>query len=222
MSAARGLYERLLAVAAVIGIAVGSASAARADEPANRGISLSAWAGGALDRSVLSASGQPVGLEALVAGVIGVGNIEHIAVGGAVDTRPDILGAGRLSISALLGYQHQVGARRIQLLGEAGGRRFSDVSGDPNARQLGTDPWLPFVGARVGAARTVPAHGFVEVGTWLFARFDLRRTTVTTEDDQLGAGRTDYRVGGFMAGLGVEVGLRLESSHPWYQGTAEF
>jgi hypothetical protein len=211
----------LLAVAAVIGIAAGGASAAGAEGPADRGISLSAWAGGALDRSVLGANGQPVRPEALVAGVTGVGNIEHFAVGGAVDTRPDILGAGRLSISALLGYQQQVGAGRIQLLGEAGGRRFSDVGGDPNARQLGTDPWLPFVGLRIGSARTVPAHGFVEVGSWLFARFDLRRTTITSEAGMGDAARTDYRVGGFMAGLGLEVGLRLESPHPWNQGTVE-
>jgi hypothetical protein len=221
MSVARGPYERLLAVAAVIGVAAGSASAARADEQADRGISLSAWAGGALDRSVLSANGQSVRPGALVAGVTGVGNIEHIAVGGAVDTRPDIPGAGRLSISALLGYQRQVGADRIQLLGEVGGRRFSDVGGDANARQLGADPWLPFVGVRLGTARTVPVHGFVEVGSWLFARFDLRRTTVTSEVGMGDAARTDYQVGGFMAGLGLEVGLRLESPHPWNQGTVE-
>jgi hypothetical protein len=220
MCAARGLYERLLVAAAVIGVAAGSAPA-RADEPADRGISLAAWAGGALDRSVLSASGQPVRLEALVAGVTGIGNIERVAIGGAVDTRPDILGAGRLSISALLGYQQELGRDRVQVLAEAGGRRFSDVAGEPNARQLGADPWLPFVGLRVGSARTVPARGFVEVGTWLFARFDLRRATVTSEGYMDGAARSDYRVGGFMAGLGLEVGLRLESPHPWNQGIVE-
>jgi hypothetical protein len=221
MSAARGSYERLLAIAALIGVAAGSA-AARADEPADRGISLSAWAGGALDRSVLTASGEPVHLEALVAGVTGVGNIERVAIGGAVDTRPDISGGGRLSISALLGYQQQVGRDRIVLLGEAGGRRVSDVVADPYAHELGADPWLPFVGVRLGSARTVPTHGLVEVGTWLFARYDLSRATVTSAAGSAGETRTDYRVGGFMAGLGLEVGLRLESPHPWNQGVAEW
>src|SRR5205823_7498181 len=135
---------------AIIGIAA-LPGAARANEPADRGLSLSAWAGGALDRSVTAHDGQPVDLEAVVAGLSGVGNIERVAIGGAVDARPGFGGAGRLSLSALLGYQQQIGRDRLQVLGEAGGRRFSGVgAGDPFARQVGPDPWLPFVGVRIG------------------------------------------------------------------------
>ena len=221
MSPARGPHRRLLGAAAMIGIAALS-GAARADEPADRGISLSAWAGGALDRSVTVHDGQPVDLEALVVGLSGVGNIERIAVGGAVDARPGVAGEGRLSVSALLGYQQPLGRDRFQLLGEVGGRRFSGLGGDPTTRQVGADPWLPFVGIRMGSARTVPAHGFVEVGGWVFARYDLKRTTVMRTTDILAdTGSTTYEVGGFMAGLALQVGLRLESPHPWNQGVEE-
>jgi hypothetical protein len=114
-------------------------------------------------------------------------------------------------VSALLGYQQQMGRTRLHLFGEAGGHRFS-----------GPDVWLRFAGLRVGAARTVPAHGFVEVGASLFARYDLQQATATRVRNFMGEdGRTDYRLGGFMAGLTLQVGMRLESPHPWNQGVVE-
>jgi hypothetical protein len=204
-------------------LVVGFAGVARADEPADRGISLSAWAGGALDRAVRAADGRPVHPEALVAGLTGVGNIERVAIGGAIDMKPALFGDGRLSLSTLLGYQHQARRTRVQLLGEAGVRRFSGLSGDAVAPPLAPDPWLPFVGARLGSTRVVPARGFVELGSWLFARYDIRQTTVTSVGNFSGGeeARTDYRVGGFMVGMAMQVGLRLESPHPWNQGLEE-
>ena len=219
MSAAR----RTIQLAAVV-VFTGLAGVARADEPADRGISLSAWAGGALDRGVVGTNGQPVHPEALLAGLTGVGNIEHVAIGGAVDIRPALFSDGRLSLSALLGYQHQVNRTRVQLLGEAGARRFSGLGtvGDEAMHQLAPQPWLPFVGLRLGSARMVPAHSFVELGTWLFARYDLQKTTVAAVHNLSGEeAPTDYRLGGFMAGMALQVGLRLESPHPWNQGVEE-
>jgi hypothetical protein len=217
MSAARGSAAGLLIAIAFTGLA----GEARANEPADRGISLSAWAGGALDRSVMTADGRPVHMEALVAGLTGVGNIERVAIGGAVDVRPNVLGEGRLALSAMLGYQQQIGRRRVLVLGEAGGRRFAVAAGEFE-HQVGPEPWLPFVGVRLGSARMVPPRGFVELGSWLFARFDLERANVTTAGDMFGAEtRTEYRVGGFMAGLALQLGLRLEAPHPWNQGVVE-
>jgi hypothetical protein len=219
MSAVRGSRGRLWAVVVFTGLA----GTARAAERADRGISLSAWAGAGIDRSVTAADGRSVGaLAPVMLGLTGVGNIERVAIGGAVDVKPELTGSGRLSLSALLGYQQRVGSARVQLLGEVGGRRFSDVGGDPFAHQLGPDPWLPFAGVRLGWTRTVPARGLVELGTWLFGRYDLRQTTVTSVSNFSGEEtRTDYRVGGFMVGLGLQLGLRLESPHPWNQGVVE-
>jgi hypothetical protein len=71
----------------------------------------------------------------------------------------------------------------------------------------------------VSAARTVPAHGLLEVGLSLFARHDIGQKTVTSVGGVMGEEtRTDYRVGGYMAGLALQVGLRLDSPHPWNQG----
>ena len=96
------------------------------------------------------------------------------------------------------------------------------MGGDPLTRQVGPDPWLPFVGIRIGSARTVPAHGLVEVGGWVFARYDLKQMTVMRTGEILAeTGTTTYQVGGFMAGLALQVGLRLESPHPWNQGVVE-
>jgi hypothetical protein len=199
----------------------GFAGSARAAEPGDRGISLSAWAGGGLDRSVIRADGQPVHLEALVAGLTGVGNIARLAIGGSVDARPSVGGDGRLALGVLLGYQHEIGSTRMLLLGEAGGRRFS-VAGGAFERQLEPDPWLPFVGVRLGSTRTVPPRGFVEVGSWVFARFDLQRAALTTAGTSPGGEtQTDHRIGGFMAGLALQVGLRFEAAHPWRQAVVE-
>lgn len=218
MSAARRPYGRFFVAIVLFGLA----GEARAGEPADRGVSLSAWAGAALDRGVRSADGRPVHPEALLAGLTGVGNIERVAIGGAVDVRPALAGTGRLSLSALFGYQHQAGRTRVQLLGEAGTRRFSGLGADPVTHQLGAEPWLPFVGVRLGSARMIPSRGFVELGTWLFARYDIKQTTVTSVGNLSGEeARGDYRVGGFMAGMALQVGLRLESPHPWNQGVRQ-
>lgn len=54
---------------------------------------------------------------------------------------------------------------------------------------------------------------------WLFARYDLEQAIATHVRNFMGEEtRTDYRLGGFMAGLTFEVGMRLESPHPWNQG----
>jgi hypothetical protein len=216
MSAARRLYGRLGAVIVVI---VGLTGAARADGPADRGISLSAWAGGAIDRGVRTTDRRPVHPEGLIAGLTGVGNIERVAIGGSVDVRPALSGQGWLSLSALLGYQQQAGRARLQLLGEVGTRRFSGLGADEVTDQPAAEPWLPFVGVRIGSARMVPARGSVELGSWLFARYDVWQTTVTRMGNLSGEeARADYRIGGFMLGMAMQVGLRLESPHPWNQG----
>jgi hypothetical protein len=222
MSAARRPDGRLLAALATIG-AVGIAAGARADEPADRGISLSAWVGGAIDRSVTAAgSGRRVNQAAPIIGATGLGNIERVAIGGAVDATPADLGNGRLSLSALAGCQPQVGRTRFLFLAEGGVHRFSQVGATMAGRQLGPDEWLPFAGARLGAARTVPAHGLIELGVWVFGRYDIGQKTVTSVSSFMGEDApADYRLGGLMTGLAVQIGMRLEGPHPWNQGVVE-
>jgi len=221
VSAARGLRRRLFAIATVLGV-VAAARAVRADEPADRGISLSVSAGGAYDGSVRAAdTGRRVNDGAAFVGATGVGNLERVAIGGAVDVMPGAPGNGRLSLSALLGYQQQIGHTRFQLFGEAGRDRFSESGATLVGREPGPEVWLPFAGVRLAAARTVPAYGLFELGAALFARYDLDRATVTHLSDLMDQAPTRYRVGGFRAGLALQVGIRLESPHPWNQGVVE-
>jgi len=192
------------------------AAPARAREPADRGISMSAWAGAAVDRSVAAVgSGRSLHDGAPLIGVTALGNIRSVALGGALDTTPGINGDGRLSMAVLLGFQPEIDRTRLQVLGEAGRHRFSDVGGNMMAHQLGPETWLPYLGVRVGVARTVPARGLFEVGAWLFGRHDIGDATVTNVGSFLGEEtRTDYRVGGWMCGLALQVGLRLEATDP--------
>ncbi len=200
---------------AVLGV-LAAAVPARAGEPADRGISMSAWAGAAVDRSVVAAdSGRPLHDGAPLVGVTALGNIRWVALGGAVDATPGINGDGRLSMALLGGVQPEIDGTRIQVLGEAGDHRFSNVGGTVFAHQLGPDTWLPYLGVRLGVARTVPAHGLFEVGAWLFGRYDVGDATVTNVSGVLGEEtRTDYRLGGWMCGLALRIGLRLEAADP--------
>jgi hypothetical protein len=189
---------------------------ARAGEPADRGISMSAWAGAAVDRSVTAVeSGRALHDGVPLVGATTVGNIGRLAMGGAVDGTPGVNGDGRLSLALLLGFQPEIDGTRIQLLGEAGRHRFSDVGGTSSAHQVGPDAWLPYVGIRLGVARIVPAHGMFELGTWLFGRYDIGQATVTNVSELLGETRTQYRIGGWMCGLALQVGLRLEAADPY-------
>jgi hypothetical protein len=192
-----------------------AATPARAGEPADRGISMSAWAGAAVDRSVSAAeSGRPLHDGVPLVGATTLGNIGRLAMGGAVDATPGASGDGRLSLGLLLGFQPELDGTRIQLLGEAGRHRFSDVGGSAVAHQLGSDTWLPYAGVRLGAARTVPAHGMFEVGAWVFGRYDIGNATVTNVSEFLRETRTDYRLGGWMCGVALQGGLRLEAADP--------
>ena len=148
-------------------------------------------------------------------GVTALGNIRSVALGGALDTTPGINGDGRLAMAVLLGFQPEVDSTRLQFLGEAGRHRFSDVGGNMMSHQVGPETWLPYLGVRLGVARTVPARGMFEVGAWLFGRHDIGEATVTNVGSVLGEEtRTDYRVGGWMCGLALQVGLRLEAADP--------
>lgn len=209
-------------ILAFIGVAAWAAVAA-AGEPADRGISLTAWIGGAIDRSITAVDGgHRVNDATPIFGATTVGNIERVAMGGSLDATPGSLGNGRLSLGGLLGYQQQVGRTRLHAFGEAGQRRFSQVGGTMFGHQVGADARLPYAGVRLGAARTIPAHGFVEVGLSLFARYDFGQATVTNRGSVMGEEtRTDYRLGGLTMALTLEVGIRLEAPHPWNQGVVE-
>jgi hypothetical protein len=214
MTAAKWNVSGLLVVGSAL-MFPSLASADQDDVARDKGISLSAWAGGAMDRSVTNVSGgAPLHPTAALVGITAVANVGELAVGAALDGFSGLFGEGRMAIAALGGWQPRDGRLRLQILGEVGAHRFSDVGGSLFAEQMGGPTWLPYGGVRVGTAWTFGERGHVEVGTNLFARYDLGSSTVTTIDSGfLGSPstRTDYNVGGFMAGLGIQVGVRFQT-----------
>jgi hypothetical protein len=183
-----------------------------ADERAERGISVSAWAAEAVDRSVtIAGHGDERTSTTPVFGLTGLGNVGPLALGAAIDGTPAVDRDGRLVLSTLFGYQPRIGGSRVHLLGEVGGHMFSNVGAERAERQFGPDRWLPFLGLRLGAARTMADHGRFELGLWLFCRYDVGQATVSTVGGPYGDDtRTEYRVGGFMTGVAFQMGVRFE------------
>ena len=214
MTAARWSVAGLFVVGAVV-MSSSPASADEGDTARDKGISVSAWAASALDRSVTTVSdGAPLHPTALLIGVTALANVGDLAVGAALDSFSGIFGEGRLAIAGLGGWQPKlIGHLRLQILGEAGAHRFSGVGDGLFAQQVGGPTWLPYGGVRLGAALAFASH--VDVGWGLFARYDVGSNTVTTIDSGfLGSPstRVDYDVGGFMVGLAIQVGVRFETA----------
>ncbi len=120
---------------------------------------------------------------------------------------------GGFRIGGLAGWQEALGRFSFQILAEAGGHRFNQVGGNFFATQLG-DPthWLPYAGARLGATMSLPAKDFFQMGIWLFARQDVGEATVTSESGGFLGGEvtdTNYRLGGFQAGLALRIGAAI-------------
>jgi hypothetical protein len=192
--------------------AVAAAGPARADDGTPSGLSLGAWAGAAMDRAVARADdGTPLHDTQQLAGVTALANVQGMTLGGALDGTPGILGNGQLWMGALAGWGNTLGTVRLVLLCEAGEHRFSDVGGTMLGRQMGDGVWVPYAGARLGVAWTIPDDGHLELGLWTLARYDARNETVTYMSD---GERTDYRVGGYMLGLALQVGARFEARPP--------
>ena len=177
---------------------------ARADEPADRGISMSAWAGAAVDRSVVAAdSGRPLHDGAPLDRRHRAGQHQVGRRWAARSTRPpESTAMGGCRSRVLLGVQPEVDgsafrcwARPDAIASRTWAAPCSPTSSVPNT-------WLPYLGVRLGVARTVPAHGMFEVGAWLFGRYDVGEATVTNvgtslqeNPDRLPAGRLDVRAG---------------------------
>lgn len=187
---------------------------ARAQGAMNGGLSVDVQVAATVDRSVTySDDGAPYRDTSGLVGLSAVGNLGGLAMGGTVDGFPGIFGDGRMALGGLAGWQSKVGSLRIQILGEAGADRFSNVGGTLFSEQLGAkNSWLPYVGTRYGVTRCLPKDGHFEIGFWLFARYDLGQKTVTNVTTGILGGPevfTNFQLGGFMAGLGFRVGLRF-------------
>jgi hypothetical protein len=102
---------------------------------------------------------------------------------------------------------------RLDLLGEAGGHRFGDVTDNPSVvTRSSADEWLFYVGLRPGLAYRidlVPGVGLL-VGVWGFVRWDVTDKNVPIQVSAgTGTAAGDVKLGGTSIGATLRVGIEL-------------
>jgi hypothetical protein len=108
-----------------------------------------------------------------------------------------------MSLAGLAGPGLDAGPLRVELLGEVGAQRYSDIGGTDE------ETWLPYAGVRPGLSlrfSVAPALRLV-VGAWGFWRRDLDRETVGSVLPE--APGPSYRVGGTSYGVVGRVGFEI-------------
>jgi hypothetical protein len=102
------------------------------------------------------------------------------------------------TIAPLLGLGVDAGPVRLELLGEVGAQRYSDIGGSDEST------WLPYAGVRPGVSLRIPVLPSLRLvlGAWGFARWDVDREDVS-------AGDAVYRVGGNSYGVVGRVGFEI-------------
>lgn len=207
-------------------IALGAFSGpVQAFEATNSGVSVSAGLERFFDATVTTPSGDPVQQMGGHLGASVLGNLGDVALGAVVVGRPNILGDGRLMFGGRAGWQPTFGKTRVQLLGDVGLHRFTDVGADLFSATTPNRVTTPYVGFQVGMSQGLTRGGHLEYGLSLVGRYDLRQQTVvhhqgegfvlpiahatTTSSTPTD---TELRVGGTMIGVSLTVGLRFEKA----------
>ena len=202
-----------------------AAAAAHADEAPLFGFSLDAYAAPTWDHSIRDdQTGAPRQGSRGMVGLATLLNWDGLALGGVVDGMPGMFGDGRVSAGALVGWQPRLGSHRYQVLGELGQERFSEVGGNLISTPSTKETWLGYVGARLGMSETFASDGPFELGAWVFVRRDINDATVTnTTGNFLGGDdtSTQYRLGGYSAGVALRLGVRFDQKRPTTESTIE-
>lgn len=112
-------------------------------------------------------------------------------------------------LGVLGGLGMDVGAFRLEALGELGAHKYGNVLDDSAViRQGSGDAWLVSLGLRPGLSMKFGPGDMLLVGVWAFARWDL-----TNKDVQVslagGGGDTTYKLGGSQFGASLRLGFRL-------------
>lgn len=207
-------------------IAFGTLSGpAQAFEATNSGVSVSAGLERFFDATVTTPSGDPVEQMGGHLGASVLGNLGDVALGAVVAGRPSIFGDGRLMFGGRAGWQPTFGKTRVQLLGDLGLHRFTDVGADFFSSTTPNRVTTPYVGFQVGMSQGLTRGGHLEYGLSLVGRYDLRQQTVVHHESggfalpiahatttSAPPPDTELRVGGTMIGVSLTVGLRFEKA----------
>jgi hypothetical protein len=213
-----------LGVAAAFVALTLAAPGVRAEEAAGLGISMDGYVAPTLDRTVANQdTGAPSSGRNIVLGVAALANFGPLAVGGVVDGNSGF-GPGRLTMGGIAGWQPQSGRSRLQVLGELGAERFSNVAGGLVSVSNPEEIWLPYVGARLGMTQTFGRGDHFEMGWWLFARKDLGESSASIDKGSFLGGEpliTTYTVGGYSGGAALRIGVRFDQKRRASESSVE-
>jgi hypothetical protein len=120
-------------------------------------------------------------------------------------------GVTQLAVGGLVGFR--IGDKlRLDLLGEAGGHRFGDITEDTAVVTESTgDEWLFYVGLRPGLAYrfdVAPGLGLL-VGVWGFVRWDVTDQSVPVTVSGVPGSQGDVELGGTSIGATLRFGIEL-------------
>jgi hypothetical protein len=115
--------------------------------------------------------------------------------------------AKQTALGGLLGFKLDLGAIRLDALGEAGGHRYGNLADNPDVvTKSNTDQWFAYVGLRPGFAFQFGRPGLL-LGLWGFVRWDLtsKRVPITVGDATSPNG--SVKLGGPSIGATVRLGF---------------
>lgn len=210
---------RGLVFAAALLVGSGLAATARAEEGVEKAVSVSVGYGSEMNDTVrVAGGGSNPGGDGGLLGFTGVLSMGPVAVGGSVELSSSVDGIGNRTKSGLVGVRLPVSPRlRLLVLGEAGMRTFFDNADFIFENTVSpSEISLPFVGGRVGLSWLVFKH--MDLGVMAFARTDIgKETMVVTQEAFLGpATSTAHEVGGFAAGIVLQVGFRFDTTRAFF------
>jgi len=215
-------WGRGLLFGAALVVGSGLAGTARAEEGVEKAISITAAYGSEMNDTVRATSGGFYqSNDGAMIGITGIVSVGPVAAGASAELAPSGNGIGSKTVGGLAGVRLPVRPHlRLLLLGEAGIRNFYDAP-----ESLGDDPVtpgelsLPYVGGRVGLSWLAFKH--VDLGVMAFARTDIGEGTMVVQRSSLLGGpgtATTYDVGGFAAGVALQVGIRFDTTAPFDKG----
>lgn len=111
-------------------------------------------------------------------------------------------------LGALGGLGFDLGAFRLETLGELGAHRYGDLINDPSTvTAKPAEAWLVSVGLRPGLSFRFGPNGVLLAGIWAFARWDVTSQNVQVN---LGGGSSStYKLGGSQFGASLRFGVGL-------------
>jgi hypothetical protein len=138
-------------------------------------------------------------------------NLGGLQLGAIVDSTFKDNAASQTAVGGLLGFRLDLGALRIDLLGEAGGHRFGNFLEDRSVLSArDEDVWLAYVGLRPGVSFRLGTSPIV-LGVWAFARWDLtdKDVPITVRGADDAADEGTLGLGGTTLGAALRLGFEL-------------